>query len=563
MKITNFRSIGGTIEIAVPSRNLALVGSNNAGKSNIVAGLDWVLGSRTPWALHAERDDFFDPNSPIVIKATIGDIIESDKRTLMPIATKKQQGALSKKTDASITLVLTVPPLEGDLDEDADTSEADEPSATKPKLDIDLWGFAVYRKTVDCRRKLIQTVRVATQRTVEDDLKASQWTPYGQLMKAVLESSSQYDELRTLLGDVNQKIQEAFTEQKDSLVAGARVVSYVDDIDFQLTRENNPSELLRYLEVPVTEDGLKMNLNRLGTGTQSAVIIGILELVLRARTSTIKLLLIEEPDAFIHPHGVRHFAGLVRRIADEPTSQIVLTTHSPSLLATLPPSDIVRVEKKDGKTIVFQSPGTLADPVFARYVDRDTAEMVFARRVILVEGDTERFLLPPLSPMVGKGRKSCDFDIGQISVVVMHTKDNIVNFLRILDEFSIETRAVLDNDFLNGSSCRALVKYLRSKGNEIDDSDDTKLRQSLWQAGILVLKKGEIENYIPESDVAALTGQPVNAVQLEIKSAKTSEAFKKLFGSPKPIYARQIAEHYVASGKVPADLEKLIRQLTE
>jgi len=110
---------------------------------------------------------------------------------------------------------------------------------------------------------------VASERSVDDDLQASRWTPYGQLMKAVLESSPDYDELQELLASVNEKIQEIFASERAALLSQARVVSYVDDLDFQLTKDNNPAELLRYLEILVTENGRKSNLDELGSGTQT------------------------------------------------------------------------------------------------------------------------------------------------------------------------------------------------------------------------------------------------------------------------------------------------------
>jgi hypothetical protein len=109
---------------------------------------------------------------------------------------------------------------------------------------------------------------------VGDDLSASRWTPYGELMKAVLEQSPRFETLQGLLGDVNQEITEAFVEQTTKLLSDARVVGYVDDISFQLTKEVNPVELLRNLEIVVTDSGRTISLERLGTGTQSAVIIG-------------------------------------------------------------------------------------------------------------------------------------------------------------------------------------------------------------------------------------------------------------------------------------------------
>ena len=559
--VTNFRSIQGPVQITVPSRHIALVGSNNAGKSNIVAALDWVLGSRTPYNLRASQDDYFSSSKPVVIEATLGDIAADDKRRLMAVATnQRQRGALAKKDSPEITLTLTIPAVEP-AEAGTDDAEDDEDSAspTRPTLLVNLWGFTVHQKTTDLRRTLAQVVKVSAQRTVEDDLQASQWTPYGQLMKAVLEAAPQYGELIDLLSQVNSKLQEVFGDQKDAMIADARVVSYVEDIAFQLTRENNPAELLRYLEIIVTEGGRQTNLSRMGTGTQSAVIIAMLELVLRARTSHVKVFAVEEPDAFVQPHGVRRLASLIRRIGEDNKAQVVLTTHSPSLLATLAPRDIVRIEKRDAATKVFQAPTRLADPAFARYVTRDTAEMFFARRVLLIEGATERFLLPPLSALVQSKGQSLDFDREQVSVVELNGKGSVVNFLKILDSFEIDGRAILDKDFLGDSTCRSLVAYFAETGRLVDDSTESQLRKDLRKYGVIVLQQGEIEDYIPEADVVAASGRSLADVQAEFATAdKRSTAFKKLFGTTKPLYARQLADYYVGHDNVPEQIASLI-----
>ena len=549
--------------VEIPSRHIALVGANNAGKSNIITAIDWVLGPRLPYQLRTEKDDYFDTSKPIVIQAVLGDVVAKEKPRLMGLATNQQQrGALSKKTDPEIELTVTIPSLEHDTS-DSEEDEGDDNSTTRPNLDIKLWGFSVYKKQGEIRKLLAQLIRVGSDRNVEDDLQASRWTPYGQLMKSVLEASPEYPDLVDLLSQVNDKIQTIFKKQKDSLLADARVVSYVDDISFQLTRQNNPSELLRYLEILVTEDSHQVNISKLGTGTQSAIIIGMLELALRNRSGDVKIFAVEEPDSFIHPHGVRHLAELVRRIGEDRGAQVILTTHSPALIAVLSPRDIVRVEKRHGQTFVFQSPGILSDPAFARYVDSESAEMFFAKKVVLVEGDTEKFLLPPLAAMLSDAHGSLNFDRRGISIISMDTKDNVVNYLKILNEFEIDTVVMLDHDFLRGSSCKALVSYLKTANKAVDDSSETTLVKDFKIHNIIVLRKGEIEDYVPEADLAAITGKSVSEIQSKISaSKKTSDAFKQLFKTSKPMYARQIAEHYVATSSMPQLIEQIIKHIS-
>lgn len=550
LSIANFRSFNEKQTVRLAPTHLALIGSNNAGKSSVMVAMDWLLGGTAPYTLaqRVEIDDYFDPSKSIQIEATLGDVTDKDKPSLMALATNKQQrGALAKHQNPEITLTLSIPPLQG------------EESSGRAELSVAMWGFKVHKGQTDIRRSLIQMVRVESQRRPKDDLSASHWTPYGRLMKSVLESSQEYGDINSLLSEINRKVQEAFGAQKAALLEDAQVVSYVEDVDFQLTRENNPAELLRNLNIIVTESGRKIPLERLGAGTQSAVIIGMLELVLRGKGGHTKAFAIEEPEAFVHPHGIRVLAELIRKIGRETRSQIVLSTHSPTLLATLGPADIARLEKRDGRTLVFQSEGTLADAAFARFLNQDNAEMFFADRVVLVEGATERFLLPPLGPLIPAGNGRLDFNRLRLSVVELEGKTSVINFLRMLDEFQIDRRAILDADFLSDPTCQRLVNYLRGKGSEIDDTTATTLAADLRKAGIVVLPKGEIEDYIPISDVSLLTGQTESDIQAAIANAsKTSDAFKKVFATTKPLYARELARHYVEIATVPTELQDLI-----
>ena len=303
IKISNYRSFdvaGQTITFPAPV--CVLVGRNNAGKSNILRALEILLGPKSIGYLKFTDDDFHDASHPIEMLATIGEVVPSDKPDLMTLGlTKAQMGALAKKIttgDVEITIHLrrnppgvTITEEEGDVAGDL--------------YGISLWGFNVFKKKDEIRHKLVRLLAVPAIRNVEDDLTASQWTTYGQLMKELLESASSYATIKQDLNALNQKIQFAFASVKKRLLAGARIVAYVDDLDFQLTKDGQPSELLRYLQIVIKEQGKWISLDHFGTGTQSAVIIGVLELALKNKASTHRFFCIEEPEAFtdILPEG--------------------------------------------------------------------------------------------------------------------------------------------------------------------------------------------------------------------------------------------------------------------
>lgn len=554
LRVTNFRSIADETIIQFRSPHAVLAGANNAGKSNLLTALEWAL--RHSFRLRPHVDDYFDPTNAIEIEATIADVDEDDKRGLFALCTNNQQrGALASSDDPEISIKLVITPIEPTTH----AGDEDDGDPAQISLDISLWGFPVRKRVRDTRAGIAHLLVVSPHRRVGDDLSASRWTPYGQLMKDVLEESPRFEAVQGLLDNANQEIAAAFAAQTEKLLADARVVGYVDDISFQLTREGNPVELLRNLEVLVTDSGRRISLDRIGTGTQSAVIIGMLELVLRAKSAQARIFVVEEPDAFIHPHGIRRLAAFVKRIASEASTQVVLSTHSPALLTTLVPGEIVRVEKRDDCTQVFQASGAISDQSFARYINQETAEMFFARRVVLVEGATERFLLPPLSELVKRESDTVDFSRSCTSVIDMNGKSSVVAYLRLLREFSIDARAILDSDFLGGQDCDRLVKYLRSLGAVIDDANLEALRQDLLKNGIAVLSQGEIEDYVPVSDVASASGRSEDDVTKALAShSKSSDAFKKLFGTGKPQYGQELASYYVAKQEVPSELRRLI-----
>ena len=62
------------------------------------------------------------------------------------------------------------------------------------------------------------------------------------------------------------------------------------------------------------------------------------------------VMLVEQPEDGIHPGLLAKLIGLLRVNAD-PT-QIVLTSHSPTVLSSLRPEDVRLVEMRDGSTQV-------------------------------------------------------------------------------------------------------------------------------------------------------------------------------------------------------------------
>lgn len=131
-----------------------------------------------------------------------------------------------------------------------------------------------------------------------------------------------------------------------------------------------------------------------------------------------QLLLIEEPEAHLHPQLQ---AALLTALSDF-DAQVILTSHSTQITSQAPFSSLISLTRNLDDTIGSAalgandqlSPDDMAD--LERYLDATKSNLLFARKVMLVEGPAELFLIPALV----KAIRGIDLERSGISVVAIH-----------------------------------------------------------------------------------------------------------------------------------------------
>ncbi|MEP0323678.1 MULTISPECIES: ATP-dependent nuclease [Alphaproteobacteria] len=260
------------------------------------------------------------------------------------------------------------------------------------------------------------------------------------------QANTAHDELaeRTEVAAVAEKITERLQEIAGDL--------HTTEIALGL----NPTKLealLRSLRLMI--DGGTRGLEDASLGTANLVFLTLKSLELDRSVDNLErdhtFLAVEEPEAHLHPHVqrlvYRYFLGSGDVGAQENTSlTTILTTHSPHIASVAPLKSIVHLRyNRDAKTTTGVS--TVNAPLnenevadLQRYVDVTRGELFFARGVILVEGDAERFLIPAFA-------KALDIDLDVLGISVCSVAGtNFAPYVKLLGPAGLHVPMVVLTD---------------------------------------------------------------------------------------------------------------------
>jgi hypothetical protein len=172
------------------------------------------------------------------------------------------------------------------------------------------------------------------------------------------------------------------------------------------------------------------------------------------------VLLIEEPELYLRPHAQRYLYRLLHHFAGT-GNQVMYSTHSPAFLNVARLEELTVVERTtDGMTRVVQPEPLPADDELRALgeFDAERSELFLSQTAVLVEGRTEKLVLPFVFKALGY-----DIDREAISVVDCRGKSNIPLFARVCQAVGIPSIAVHDRDALPGQEPITAEKLLNAR----------------------------------------------------------------------------------------------------
>lgn len=443
--IRNFKSIKH-IDIECSSKINAFIGENSVGKSNIFDAINWSLGPIYPSFNSTLPQDHFmgDPSNEIKITLFFDD---------------------------------------GNCLELAE-NWVDKRQCQKSGLNLS----ANY--ITDIERQKYCSAYLGVERSILDYSPSNRWSLLGRILLDINQMFKEQEVVNEETGEVLKKtdiFKNEIEKIRDEILFtvedhnGTQVMKkFIETLQKetaqQLNRPENelkvdlnlydPWNFFRTLQLVICDNdtNLSFQASNLGMGVQASISIAILKAYSQIKLQNSTPLFIDEPELFLHPQAQRNFYKVLCELAEAGT-QIFFTTHSPDFLnvGRFNETFIVRKNAIDGTYVRCAKPQSFVedlqirnnitsseDDIMLHYKNAyeetgDTQkanEAFFAKKIILVEGQSETLLLPYFFEKIGY-----DYIGKGITIVRCGDKSELDRFYRLYTEFGIPCFVIFDGDY--------------------------------------------------------------------------------------------------------------------
>ena len=457
IQVENFRSFERT-EVEFHEGINVLIGHNNCGKSNLLTAMALIFDNSISKQL--EVDDFYNGISVEELKESAPKI----KITITITQSNDEDLMSDELVTVSNWLVSLETPYQAQVQYEYFLSSGEEENYKKRVSGIDsakeiwkiikseyirlytykIWvGNPANREVADSDslRKFDYQFLNAI-RDVERDMFSGRNT----LLKRVIDffmdyeikSDGKLDEIQK-----SEKIKERkdeFAENADEIISklhirlkegNQEILSYAKDIGASFDKsepgfegELTESELYSVLKLIIKQEtGMTLPIDKNGLGYNNLIFMSLLLAKIQAdsdgkymgsNAKVFPMLVIEEPEAHLHPTMQDKFIKFLNNnIERKKVKQVFVTTHSTFIAAAVQLDDLICLYR-DGNKVRIAYPGrtfwedtegkqinNTSKKYVQRFLDATKSNMLFAERIILVEGIAEQLLIPILAEYMG------------------------------------------------------------------------------------------------------------------------------------------------------------------
>ncbi|MBL1140791.1 MAG: AAA family ATPase [Proteobacteria bacterium] len=462
----------------------SLVGYNNAGKSNILDGIKWLVSKSS-----LDKSCFNNAEQEIEI---IGDI-EGVNEELLEQLTDNHRNSIAPYIFEQKLRIRRI---------------QSEPSLSVRNLNIQVWNednqdWSNNPAGIENAIKQLfpEPIEIgAMEDSAEDVSKFKSSTTIGKLIAEVMSpiEVNHSEAITTALNGLKERFDADGQDRAEELNqfdqdATAKLQELFPGIEIKMHIPTPElKEVFKSGTIKVYENEQRRDLSAFGHGTQRSIQMALIRHLAEVQQNqqnrvSNTLLLIDEPELYLHPQAVEQVRSALKALSII-GYQVIFSTHSPQMI---PSEDIkytllirkhlergtyARKRLKDAIDEVIENALTQFELLFSL---ENANAILFSEKVILTEGKTEKKLIPHLfshhhSKTLGQEKLAL---VGQGGV------DNTSKAISVLEVMDLPCKAIVDLDFaFKGAVTNGLIdaedqnlnsckdKFLEN--DEIELSDD-------------------------------------------------------------------------------------------
>ncbi len=452
IKIQNFKSI--ITQDFDLSQFTPLIGYNNAGKTNILFAVKWLLRKTS-----LGPECFFDVNTPIVVEGIVDGI---DAQLLQNLSPNHRTSITPYITNEKIFLkrVQNIPSDSATniklFIRDPNAADADHEWRANP-AGIDNAISSLFP----------EPIHIGAMENAEEDVsKSRQNTTIGKLLAEILEPiENQYGAhvqqtlqgLKDLLeADGIGRAQElnafdtAVNQKIDTFFPNVNIKVHVPTPELKEVFSKGTIKVYEH-QSPTGRD-----VASLGHGAQRSIQMALIQHLAEIRrnnqtqTST-TLLLIDEPELYLHPQAIEVVRSALQELSQQ-GYQVIFSTHSALMLTHEDVANAVLIRKNNLqgthrrqtlKSAIPQIEQDAPNQLLLMFSLSNSSNILFSERVILSEGKTEQRILPKLFEVINGNT----LGLLKYALVSQGGVTNTRKSMMVLNAMDLPTKAIVDLDY--------------------------------------------------------------------------------------------------------------------